>query len=96
MGYMNAAPKRTIRVALNEQQKAEAAVTVLAALLSNPKVFTIEPDEAPKETAKKARRCVQLSSDIVRDLNTELLFQLHNVGKGIDSEEVGVVATRWQ
>jgi hypothetical protein len=90
---MSTATKR-IRTALSERQKADAAVKVLAALLSNPQVLKIDLDETPTETARKVRRCVQLSWDAVRDLNSELLFQLHDIGDGVDLEHLSDVAKR--
>jgi hypothetical protein len=93
---MKSPTKRSIQTVLNERQKADAAVRVLAALLSNPQVLSIDLQESPADTARKMRRCVQLSWDVVRDLNKELLFQLRSVGNGVNSEDVAGVATRFQ
>jgi len=85
---------KPIQTALDERQKADAAVNVLAALLSNPQVLKLDLNEPPKETAQKVRRCIQISWDAVRDLNKELLFQLHDIGDGVDLENLSDVAKR--
>lgn len=88
---------RKVTTALDAKQKSEAALKILTALLANPNVVTIAlADESPAETARKIRRCVQLSWDTVRDLNRELLFQLHGVGKGLEAGDVSDVARRGQ
>ncbi|MGI9071018.1 MAG: hypothetical protein ACR2JB_06760 [Bryobacteraceae bacterium] len=68
---------------MTRKERDQAAVALLAALLSNPEVLKINLEEAPVETAKKVRRCIQFAVDSVRDLEKELLSERGH-GKGVD------------